>query len=111
MLDLRYLARQNDTKNVREYEARKYIGSLLLEKSAPKDVVPASMKYVSAEAEAQVTKLKTDVIGYVEEMSALFILGDLSFDQWDTYVNELKGIGVDEYVRLIQESYDMLVGK
>jgi putative aldouronate transport system substrate-binding protein len=44
-------------------------------------------------------------------MSALFILGDLSFDQWDTYVNELKGIGSDEYVRLVQESYDKMVGK
>ena len=111
IMDQRYLARQNDTKNIREYEARKYIGSLLLEPSSPDEFVPSSLKYVSAEAEAQVTKLKTDLIGYVEEMSALFILGDLPFDQWDTYVNELKVIGVDEYVRLIQESYDKMLGK
>ncbi|MCL2057701.1 MAG: extracellular solute-binding protein [Oscillospiraceae bacterium] len=108
IMDWRYSARQNDDKNPRDYESKKSIGADMLKKSAPKEYVPNAVKFENEDDQKIVTQLRADITNYVEEMSALFILGDLPFSEWDRYVDEVNSLGVEEYVRLMQISYNML---
>ncbi len=50
--------------------------------------------------------LSTDLKKYTEEMEAKFIAGEESFNNWDSYLANLKSIGMDEYVKVLQAAYD-----
>ena len=108
--DIRYLQRQNDAKDAKEYEAKKYIGSQMLMKSAPAEAMPFALKYPNVEDEATVAKLKTELRNYIEEMQAVFIMGNepLNDEQWDRYVNELDARGLQTYVDTAQKAYDTM---
>ena len=47
--------------------------------------------------------IETDISKYVTEMQAKFITGDLPFSEWDNYVETLKQMSLDEYMK-IQEN-------
>ena len=49
-----------------------------------------------------------DIDSYMRESTAKFIRGELSFDEWDTYVETLERIGLQEWVSIYQEAYDNL---
>lgn len=57
----------------------------------------------------------TDSQKVLEEMEssfAKFVVGDLDIDKdWDAYVNGLKGLGLDTYISIRQESYDASLKK
>ena len=111
--DIRYLQRQNDAKDPKEYEAKKYMGSQKLMKSAPPEAVPLSLKYASPEDEKTIAKLKADLKTYIEEMQALFIMGDtpLTDKEWNNYVSELDARGLKTYVEAVQRAYDNTMKK
>ena len=44
--------------------------------------------------------LKTDIEGYVLEVEAKLITGEMSFDEWDTIQNNLKKMGLDRYIEI-----------
>ena len=45
---------------------------------------------------------------FVYETAVRFITGDLDTDgDWDWFQNELKKIGIDRYLEITQEAYDM----
>lgn len=53
--------------------------------------------------------LWTDLDKYEKETTAKFIRGELNFDSdWDTYVETMKKIGIDEVVEIYQDVYDSL---
>jgi putative aldouronate transport system substrate-binding protein len=57
----------------------------------------------------QVAQMKTDIVNYVQASAVQFIMGQKSLDKdWDAYVNQLKTLGVDEYVQDYQDSYDKM---
>jgi putative aldouronate transport system substrate-binding protein len=57
----------------------------------------------------EVAEIQTNLTSYRDESTARFITGDLDIrTQWDAYLNELKTIGVDRYVRISQETYDRM---
>lgn len=42
---------------------------------------------------------------------AQFVTGAKSIDNdWDAYLNDLQGYGVDQYVELLQKGYDKIYG-
>jgi hypothetical protein len=44
---------------------------------------------------------------YVEESIAKFVVGDLNIDRdWTAFQNNLKNLGLDRYLQIIQTSYD-----
>lgn len=56
--------------------------------------------------------LWTDLKNYLSESTAKFIRGELSFEKdWDTYVETLDKIGLEEWVSIYQASYDNLQKK
>jgi putative aldouronate transport system substrate-binding protein len=105
--DVRYLQRQNDAKDLKEYEAKKYIGSQMLMKSAPREAVPLVLKYPNIEDEGLVARLKTELSSYIEEMQALFVMGDVQLNdvEWNRYVNELNNRGLQTYISTVQRAY------
>lgn len=50
--------------------------------------------------------LQTDITTYMDQSAAEFVKGDVSFDNWDTYVSTLEQIGIEEWVSIYQTAYD-----
>lgn len=48
----------------------------------------------------------TDIMTYACQMIPQFISGDISFDQWDSFVARLQEMSIDECIAAEQEAYD-----
>jgi putative aldouronate transport system substrate-binding protein len=59
-----------------------------------------------ADTANQVNDLKTDIDTFVGEATAKFITGDRSFSTWDSYVSQLKNMGLDKLEKYYQDAYD-----
>jgi putative aldouronate transport system substrate-binding protein len=54
----------------------------------------------------QATLLETPLKDFVQQNTLKFILGQRPLTDWDAYVNELKGKGMDQYITLINTAAD-----
>jgi len=70
----------------------------------PKEVWP-EFSYTSKENEKRI-QLETDLSSYVDEMTAQFVTGKLAFTEWDNYVSKLKGMNLEEYLKICQGAYE-----
>jgi putative aldouronate transport system substrate-binding protein len=84
-----------------------YRGSLEHEKvRQPLESVLPSL-YQTAEEVEEMTLVKRTVVDYTNESIIRFVTGDLNIDRdWDGYINQLKNIGLDRYLELLQIAYD-----
>ncbi|GIP33322.1 extracellular solute-binding protein [Paenibacillus sp. J2TS4] len=48
----------------------------------------------------------SDIHTFIGEMEAKFVSGDLPFSEWDSYVEKVKKMGVDEYLKVYKAAYD-----
>lgn len=72
------------------------------------DDEPWPRPYYSQDAIKRISELRTDIINIVEQNKANWIVGNSDIEQeWDKYITDLKNIGLDEYVKLNQEAYDV----
>ena len=63
--------------------------------------------YYSAEDATRVSELRTDIFNIVSQKKAQWIAGDKDVDsEWDKYLDDLKAVGVDEYIEINQKTYD-----
>lgn len=70
----------------------------------------ASISFTDAEqSEMQATKAELDT--YRGEMLDKFIMGIESMDKWDSFVEELKAMGVEETLKIYQDGLDRLLGQ
>ena len=70
-----------------------------------KDILPP-LFYAEADVQ-EISQIKTSINTYVEESMARFVTGDLKVDaDWDKFLAELKKIGLDRYLQLVQKAYD-----
>lgn len=58
----------------------------------------------------QIVDIQTTLKLYAEESMVGFITGNKSFSEWDSYLQELKTIGVDTFVEISQTAYDRTMG-
>ena len=64
--------------------------------------------YLLENDQKRIASLLADLKPYVDQMMVKFISGDAKIDsEWDNYVNTLKKMGVEEYVKLYQQAYDI----
>ena len=84
-----------------------YKGSLAHQEVAQSlDSVLPSL-YFTEEASEEIALLQTTVNDYQQECMVAFITGTMSIDDdWDTYVETIKSIALDDYLALYQEAYD-----
>ncbi len=63
--------------------------------------------YYSADYASRISELRTDIFNIVSKAKAGWIAGDRDVDaEWDSYLDELRAVGVDEYIEINQKTYD-----
>jgi putative aldouronate transport system substrate-binding protein len=68
--------------------------------------------YYSAADIGDIALLKTTIKDYVDENLVRFVTGDKDVDKdWDAYISQLKKLGLDRYLGIIQRNYDGQYGK
>lgn len=58
------------------------------------------------EEQARLTELKTNFKTYSKELSTDLIIGNKSLKDWDSYIKQMKDIGLDEILKIYQARYD-----
>jgi len=64
-----------------------------------------NVSYTSDES-AEIGRYNTNLKTTADEWALNFILGTVSFDQWDTYVEEMKALGYEDAVAITQAAVD-----
>lgn len=73
----------------------------------PAEVIP-KLVYDTAESE-QISEILVTLTSYVEEMTSNFLAGNVDIDAgWDSFQSELKAIGVDTVLSVVQQVYDRM---
>lgn len=70
------------------------------------DYVLPNYEFLSAEDGAEYSSLYSDILTYVSEMTAKFITGAESFDNYDDYLSRLETMGVDRCIEIHQAAFD-----
>lgn len=72
----------------------------------PVDTLVPSLTFEGDDAKI-VTEGTLTIGGYVSQAQVQFIDGNLDIEKdWDTYIQKLKDMGVEEYIAAYQRSYD-----
>lgn len=86
----------------------KYIDEVL-RPYADKSYVPGTLMYTVEEAD-RVNQIKSDIRDYCNRKGVEWVMGTADIDaEWDTYFNELKAMGLDDYLNHTQAAYDRFV--
>ncbi|NLM10828.1 MAG: extracellular solute-binding protein [Clostridiaceae bacterium] len=85
-----------------------YKGSLEHEKVAqPLESVLPEL-YYSQEQIDELALLKTTINDYVNSSVVRFITGDLDVEKdWESYLKQMKDLGVERYIEIVQSAYDV----
>lgn len=63
--------------------------------------------FFSEDDNAEIARLQTTIINYVDESTAAFVTGNKSIDKdWDAYIAELENLGLSDYLAIYQRYYD-----
>lgn len=74
--------------------------------------IPKEGEYVSVlsftdEELEEISEIKATLKSYVDNMTAMFITGGKDIDgEWDAFQQELRNIGVEQYLAVCQQAYD-----
>ena len=73
----------------------------------PEETIPKTV--LTDEENDMISEIASTLNTFVEEQTALFLSGAKSLDNdWDAFQNELKAIGVEQYVQVMQNMYDRM---
>ena len=61
---------------------------------------------VAAENTERYADIMNNVKTLSDEMEAQFISGNVSLDEWDSYIKQLKDFGIEDAIVMMQEAYD-----
>lgn len=64
-----------------------------------------TMKYTAEEAE-EIALIQVDVTSYTDQMFSKFVTGEVSLDEFDTFVQGLKDRNLDRLLEIQQQVYD-----
>ncbi|MDF0480074.1 extracellular solute-binding protein [Vagococcus sp. PNs007] len=87
-------------------EFSNFIAKETEEKIVPNAEVPFPLIYLTKEEQDKVSATSTDIRTYVEQMEAKFITGVEPISNWDKYVETLKSMDMDAFVKIYQDGYD-----
>lgn len=80
-----------------------YEASLLYEPYFPEESMPQII-WPDASQTEQLANYETLITDYVKESTAAFIIGERSIEEdWDSYVNELETMGLEQYIKLYSD--------
>ena len=67
---------------------------------------PASNVSLNSEESERAAQILSDITATVDENILKFIKGDRSVDEFDTFRQELRDLGIEEFVSIYQDAYD-----
>lgn len=53
-----------------------------------------------------VAEYKTNLETYMNELASKLVMGERSFEDWDTYLKEMQALGLDEILAVLQARYE-----
>lgn len=62
--------------------------------------------YMTIEENERLATIKTDVVNYVKEMTAKWMMNGGIDEEWDKYIKKLKQMKLDEMIDIYQNAYD-----
>lgn len=65
----------------------------------------------TADENAELSKIMNDVKSYVDEMTTKYIMGIESLDSFDSYVAQIRSIGIDKAIKIKKDCYDRYMAK
>ena len=71
---------------------------------------PSAAALTADEADEH-SSVYSDINTYLQEQIAAFITGAKSMDQWDSFVETLKDMGIEECISLKQDAYDRYLAR
>ena len=69
---------------------------------------PWPLFFYTDEEQTKLESLSADLSKYVSEMEAQFVTGEIAFSEWDTYVETIEKMGLDEYMEIQQAALKRL---
>ncbi|HML47492.1 MAG TPA: hypothetical protein PKE04_12175, partial [Clostridia bacterium] len=57
------------------------------------------------------TRIMADVRTHIQESAQKFMLGTMSLDDFETYINQMKSLKVERAVEIMQAAYDRYMAK
>ena len=98
---------KEDLKNPMSGERQLYDGSLPYEKVAPKQDQTVPPINVAADKVSDFVRIQNDINTYVKESIAKFVTGSMDVEKdWGKFQDQLKKLGLDDYLKMCQETYD-----
>jgi putative aldouronate transport system substrate-binding protein len=68
--------------------------------------------YFTSDQLGELNDLSKTINDYLKEMTARFITGDANLDkEWNTYLEKLKGMNIDRYLQIYQDTYNAKLNK
>jgi len=100
-----FLKAQSDgTSNEAVKETKdKYIAPYIEE--SKKYVLPGALPFES-EDDQERRQIMADIQTYVDEAITKFIIGQMSLDEWDSYVEKVKSMNIDRVIEIYQKAFD-----
>ncbi len=69
------------------------------------DEVWPPFTYTEEEAK-RLSALSADIEKYVNEMQDKFVVGEESFDKWDSFVKNIEKMGLEEYMEIQKQAFE-----
>lgn len=66
----------------------------------------ANLAAATEEENERIADITADFETYYKELLTKLILGQQTMDNWDTYLQEMKELGLDELISITQARYD-----
>ena len=79
--------------------------TIWVEQTSSDQVLPTGVSLTSEETE-EVTTALSDITTAASTYTLQFILGDVDFDQWDSYCAEIEAMGLAGVVSVYQNAYE-----
>lgn len=62
--------------------------------------------FMEAEDTEKLTSIQQDLISYINSSRSKFVMDGLTDADWDAYINQVNGYGLDEYLGIYQKYFD-----
>lgn len=96
--------------NSQQYELRLVQATQQYLQYKPAETMPVI--WADEETSALQAQLSVAIVDYVQQATTRFITGDMSIDNdWDAYVDALKGMNLDQYVQYYVDGYNAAKAK
>lgn len=67
---------------------------------------PWPLFFYTDEEQTKLESLSADLGKYVSEMEAQFVTGEMDFSEWDSYVETIEKMGLDEYMEIQEDALE-----